>query len=69
MPKKKLGRPPKPEDEKHIERVVTKLTRSQFQDLLEFETDKGIQERAESTRILLLESLRRYKARKKNRSQ
>jgi len=67
--KKKMGRPPIPKEARHTERVVSLFTRSEFQDLLDFETDKEIREHAHSVRTLVLEGLRRYKARKQKPSQ
>lgn len=62
-----MGRPPKSEEDKLMERVVVLFTKSQFQDLLEFEADKGIREHAQTIRDLVLAKLKRHKA-EKNKS-
>jgi hypothetical protein len=65
MKKKRMGRPPKREEDKHKRRITVPLTDTDFQDLLEYEQETGIGEHAQAVRDLFLDSLRKYLARKK----
>ncbi len=65
MKKKKMGRPPKKEADKHKRRITLPLTDSDFQDLLEYEQESGTKEHAQAVRTLFLDSLRKYLTRKR----
>ena len=66
MKKKKMGRPPKPDQDKMKRRITVPLTESDFGDLVEYEKEFGKREHAQTVRELFLEALRKKlsKARK-----
>ena len=68
MKKKKMGRPPKREEDKHNRRITVPLTDTDFQDLLNYEKETGTGEHAQAVRDLFLASLRKFLSKKKKNS-
>ena len=66
MKKKKMGRPPKPEEERLLSRFTLQMTKTVFKDLKEYERLTGKNQYTSTARELFLESLYRNleKARK-----